>query len=540
MSQARIFFRITKIDEAKHEVWGRASQEVVDKAKEIFDYETSVPYFKAWSEGFAKETDGKSLGNIRAMHGKSCAGKVIHLDCNDAEKAIDIGTKIVNDNEWKMVDEGCYTGFSVGGAYVKCWDDPTMPGIKRYTADPAEISLVDSPCVPTAKFFDVLKADGAIEQRVFKDRVQTLKKWEGEEICNTATAVRALQDIFWLLQGEMSEPGEPMEQISALRAAVANLKRFIASEIMEDNAKPAVMAMAASVEGLEKALNVMEQHAKPVPSNPPTAAGKGEGTMDLEKIATALGVTVEALEKGDFTGHPFRGNQYAGGSGSDKGHEASKAAHEASKTAHGASTKANHMAAAKAHQKAASAANKAGRTKTAEYHNQMATYHNGRASRFSKADDPIEREEISNEDHAALAKAHGMVADLSDDGVAHRLDAAATLVKSLGSSKDDCGENTVEKTITDNELQKALGTKTDELAKANEALAKAQAEVAALKKIRTLSPAEEAILDSYAKGGSKGDDATRTPGAQTLDLSKITDPLEMSKAINKMGQPFRS
>ena len=96
----RIFAQITKVDEAKHEVWGRAVQEVPDNAAEIFDYETSKPFFKAWSEEFQKATDGKSMGNIRAMHGNVAAGKAIAIDFNDVEKAIDIGTKIVDGNEW--------------------------------------------------------------------------------------------------------------------------------------------------------------------------------------------------------------------------------------------------------------------------------------------------------------------------------------------------------------------------------------------------------------------------------------------------------
>ena len=165
----KLFAQITKVDVAKREVWGRATQEIIDKAGEIFDYETSVPFFKAWSAGFEKDTDGKSLGNIRAMHGKTLAGKCISIEFNDADKAIDIGTKIVDNNEWEKVEEGCYTGFSIGGSYVKKWSDPVNKDAIRFTADPVEISIVDSPCVPTAKFFEVVKADGVTEQVAFKE-----------------------------------------------------------------------------------------------------------------------------------------------------------------------------------------------------------------------------------------------------------------------------------------------------------------------------------------------------------------------------------
>lgn len=163
-----IFARITKVDEAKRLVIGRAVQEVADKADEVFDYASSKPLFQEWSAEFEKATDGASLGNIRAMHGKVAAGKVTQITFDDAEKAIDVATKIVDDAEWKKVLEGVYTGFSIGGSYVNKWADEEKPELTRYTAKPAEISIVDSPCVPTARFFEICKSDGSTAQVEFK------------------------------------------------------------------------------------------------------------------------------------------------------------------------------------------------------------------------------------------------------------------------------------------------------------------------------------------------------------------------------------
>lgn len=167
----RMFAQITKVDAAKREVWGRLVQEVPDRSGEIFDYESSKPYFKAWNEEFAAATDGKSLGNMRAMHGKVAAGKFTQVDFNDAEKAIDVCGKVVDEQEWNKVLEGVYTGYSIGGSYVGEKKTEKIDGadIVRYTAKPTEGSLVDSPCVPTAKFFDIVKADGAIEKIAFKE-----------------------------------------------------------------------------------------------------------------------------------------------------------------------------------------------------------------------------------------------------------------------------------------------------------------------------------------------------------------------------------
>ena len=168
----RLFAQITKVDQAKRLVFGRACQEVVDRSGEIFDYEASKPYFKAWSDNIAKDTDGKSFGNVRAMHGKVSAGKIAEpIAFNDAEKAVDIAVKVVDDNEWNKTLEGCYTGFSIGGSYIgekKAEKLADGTEAKRYVADPNEISLVDQPCVPTAKFFDIVKADGVVEKVAFK------------------------------------------------------------------------------------------------------------------------------------------------------------------------------------------------------------------------------------------------------------------------------------------------------------------------------------------------------------------------------------
>lgn len=161
-----IFIPILKVDAAKREVYGVMAEDAVDKANEIFDYDTSKPYVKAWVEDFEKTTDGKSFGNVRAMHSSVAAGKLIGITFDDAKKCIPVVAKIVDDNEWKKVEEGVYTGFSIGGKYVKKWIDPGTTAT-RYTAKPSEVSIVDNPCMPGAKF-TMVKADGVEESREFK------------------------------------------------------------------------------------------------------------------------------------------------------------------------------------------------------------------------------------------------------------------------------------------------------------------------------------------------------------------------------------
>lgn len=158
---------MTKIDEEKRLVYGIATQEVKDRSDEVMDYNSTKPNFEKWSQDIEKATNGKSLGNVREMHSNKAAGKITELNFNDDNKAIEVCAKVVDDDSWNKVQEGVLTGFSIGGSYVKRWSNGD--GTTRFTAEPAEISLVDLPCCPTATF-DVIKADGATEQRKFKTK----------------------------------------------------------------------------------------------------------------------------------------------------------------------------------------------------------------------------------------------------------------------------------------------------------------------------------------------------------------------------------
>jgi hypothetical protein len=193
----KLFAQLTKVDEEKRLVFGRAAEEKVDKADEIMDYMSSKPHFQKWSAEIAKDTDGKNLGNVRAMHGKVAAGGLTGIDFNDQDKAIDVVAKIVDDNEWKKVLAGTYTGFSIGGSYVgeKKVEKIDGKSVTRYTARPTEISLVDRPCMPGAKFFEVQKLDG------------TLAKVEFHEPEPEDVTVNGTQDEVALLGKTMNEMG---------------------------------------------------------------------------------------------------------------------------------------------------------------------------------------------------------------------------------------------------------------------------------------------------------------------------------------------
>lgn len=152
---------LVKIDAERRLVIGRAAQEMPDKTNEIMDYATARPAFESWSKSFEDATGGLSKGNLRVMHTRTVAGKLVDLTFDDDAKSINVVAKVVDDNEWQKCLDGVYTGFSMGGGYARRWDDGDL---KRYTPRITELSLVDMPCIPSAQFAELVKADGMVEQ----------------------------------------------------------------------------------------------------------------------------------------------------------------------------------------------------------------------------------------------------------------------------------------------------------------------------------------------------------------------------------------
>lgn len=275
----KAFFQISKVDEEKRLVYGRATQEVVDRAGEVLDYETTKPNIEAWSAEQSEATGGKSLGNIRAMHKDIAAGKVVGLDFDDAAKAVDITAKITDDAEWSKVLDGTYAGFSIGGSYVKRWADPSITTAAgkpatRYTAKLAEISLVDRPCVPTAGFFDVVKADGSTETRAFvaqeENMDENVKKglWEGKRFLDLLSESRYLLESL-RMEREREKDASPIpEKLEAALAGLAGLaEEYIGEQLAELKAGG---ALAAASEG---------------EASEPEESEKAAATADLSKAA---------------------------------------------------------------------------------------------------------------------------------------------------------------------------------------------------------------------------------------------------------------
>ena len=272
---------IYKVDEEKRLVIGRAAQEVPDRSGEVMDYATAVPAFRAWSDEQRAASGGKSVGNLRAMHGSVAAGKITDIDFNDADKAVDIIAKVTDDAEWSKVLDGVYTGFSIGGSYAKRWQDGDLT---RYTPAISEISLVDRPAIPTACIAELVKANGSSRKLVLKgaDMTTTARTAtdtasaartpglppygvddrramaaSGEALPDGSFPIRTRQD----LKNAIAAYGRARDKLAARRHIAARALALGASDLVPDDwdgtaAAPAdssALAAAAPSAGLRKA-----------------------------------------------------------------------------------------------------------------------------------------------------------------------------------------------------------------------------------------------------------------------------------------------
>ncbi len=159
------------------------------------------------------------------MHGAIAAGKVTALNFNDKKKQIEICAKVVDDAEWNKVKEGVYTGFSQGGTYARRWTDDD--GLTRYTAAPSEISLVDLPCLPQARF-EMVKADGSREWRRFAK--------DAGEIAQLAQILGQLEELKGTLILHANEDGAPAEAIAQLHALVEQAQGILQTLVVGEDA----------------------------------------------------------------------------------------------------------------------------------------------------------------------------------------------------------------------------------------------------------------------------------------------------------------
>ena len=373
--------KVVESDDGTCECWGVAAEERTDRAKEKFDYARSKPHFVEWSNETLAHTkkihgdneEGYSLGNVRAMHGKVAAGKLIAINFNDADKQIEIGAKIIDPVEVKKVRSGTYRAFSIGGSYLDRWPDLEEKGITRYEAEPHEISVVDRGAMINSNF-TAIKADGTSELRKF------ISAKESATVSAPAPLAKSSDEVKCPECGVMVEP--------------------------DDNDECPECGADLSEEEAEK------------------CASPGCGLTEAEHLA-----------KGDVVGHEFHGDQYTGGTHDTAERASTRAQKETERatTTYGG-TRAAHASAANMHHKAAVARMKAAwdskpgskenesHSKDVEHHMKMYAVH------MNYAKSPTEKSEGAHMTPETLTKISDRFLQLAKDrGVT--LTAPATLEK---------------------------------------------------------------------------------------------------------------
>lgn len=272
------FIPLTKADEASREVWGVAAMEQPDQSGEIMDYEKSKPHFWEWSKRVEKASGGKSRGNVRDSHTAKAVGKVIKLLFDDAAKAVRVGVKILDSEAWQKVTEGVFTGFSIGGRYGERWLDPLNKSLTRYIAIPNEISLVDLPCIPGARF-EMVKADGAVVNKQFsvvsnqsegetmKDKIQAILKKQLGDLSEEELKALA-EEVAAVIEEKKPEPAQEQpapegeaqggEEPAPEEQAEEQPKPLTAEDVRE-----IVLAVLSEIGLLEPVGGEMQMSAKP-------------------------------------------------------------------------------------------------------------------------------------------------------------------------------------------------------------------------------------------------------------------------------------
>jgi hypothetical protein len=258
-------------------VYGLVTAEQPDLDREVCDYASTKPYYVNKVDEMKKATSvpgmEQSILPMREMHQLKAIGAGRTIDFDDANKTISMGFNVVDPDAILKFRKGVLIGFSQGGDYIgPKKPDPVFKGCKRYTANPGEVSAVDSPCLPIAlvesmktRQFEYQKTDGSTELRKF----HLVTKVSGDEneitvndtqmiACTEPESEFELNGVFY-----KAKPPEKIDQLADRIEDLAELvekglkldKGAVANDVITPNLKPTdpVMPMEANItSGLDK------------------------------------------------------------------------------------------------------------------------------------------------------------------------------------------------------------------------------------------------------------------------------------------------
>jgi HK97 family phage prohead protease len=203
------FLPITKVDEDERMVYGYASTPDLDSDGEVIKVEAMEKALPNYLK----------FPTIREMHQPKAIGTTKNAEID--KNGMYIGAKIVADDAWKLVKEGVYKAFSIGGNVVK------RVGNVIQELDLVEISLVDVPANKSA----------------------VIEVWKSEGMSKNAETVYSLTNLMIQVKDTIMYYDYLGKNTKKLSKVLEMLKELISIEAQEPEADK--VAMSRTIETLK-------------------------------------------------------------------------------------------------------------------------------------------------------------------------------------------------------------------------------------------------------------------------------------------------
>jgi hypothetical protein len=276
------FKDFAKVDKAKREVSGIASNEALDSYGDIVRFDAMQAAFPEYMK----------FANIREMHGPSAAGTVTDYKMDAKEKTTFITVKVVDDAAWNKVVEGVYKWFSIWWRIIKAEplvikaEDENGNEYEVWTGwmeiteiELIEISLVDRPANPDALISTYKTAKWFIPDLVFiekDDAKKDLQKEKEKTIQRSVSSilssnkqtmlekVRALVKSFYKTnqQIDLDSIENDSEQITLSKSEIFGLIKSSVEQAVSEIEKEAASQNEDKSEKGEKTEKTDEEKAK--------------------------------------------------------------------------------------------------------------------------------------------------------------------------------------------------------------------------------------------------------------------------------------
>ena len=243
-------------------VKGLATDATLDLDEQICDPEWLKTAMPEWFK----------IGNIREMHQSKAIGKAMEMEQSGTGYVVE--AKIVDSEAARLVEEGIYTGFSVGIKGARVEKSADAPGGMIRSGKIVEVSLVDRPANPSCV-------------------IELAKSVKGELVKGAAMADIEKDAIN--TEAEMTEPkGAPEELYERIQACTACAGTGHKTNTANEEFDTPCDVCAGTGEQPEGMLEDMLQNSPTIPETMENREMKAADADDAE-------VTEPEVEKKDYT-----------------------------------------------------------------------------------------------------------------------------------------------------------------------------------------------------------------------------------------------